>query len=150
MATAMDAGPAPPYPLRRPPPMKNLQEKIFTGIFQEAAMRAVSAILATLLAGTALAAESLPAPKIDYWKVPWESSRPRDPDVDSNGIVWFVGQTGHYVASFDPAKEQFTKLDLDPGTGPHNLIVGEDRFLWYSGNRAAHIGRLDPKGGSVE
>jgi virginiamycin B lyase len=112
-------------------------------------MRAVSVILGALLAGTALA-QSLPAPKIDYWKVPWESSRPRDPDVDSNGVVWFVGQTGHYVASFDPAKEQFARLDLDPGTGPHNLIVGEDRFIWYSGNRAAHIGRLDPKGGSVE
>ncbi len=112
-------------------------------------MRAVLAIVAALLAGPGLA-ESSSAPTIDYWKVPWENSRPRDPDVDRNGIVWFVGQTGHYVASFDPAKQQFRKLDLEPGTGPHNLIVGEDRFIWYSGNRAAHIGRLDPKGGSVE
>ena len=112
-------------------------------------MRAVLAIVAALLAGPALA-QSLPAPSIDYWKVPWENSRPRDPDVDQNGIVWFVGQTGHYVASFDPAKQQFRKLDLDAGTGPHNLIVGEDRFIWYAGNRAAHIGRLDPKGGSIE
>jgi virginiamycin B lyase len=112
-------------------------------------MRAVLAIVAALLADT-VAAQSLPAPQTDYWKVPWDNSRPRDPDVDANGIVWFVGQTADYVASFDPAKQQFRKVDLDPGTGPHNLIVGEDRFIWYSGNRAAHIGRLDPKGGSVE
>lgn len=112
-------------------------------------MRAVFAIAAALLAGV-VAAQSLPAPQIDYWKVPWDNSRPRDPDVDANGIIWFVGQTGDYVASFDPAKQQFRKIDLDAGTGPHSLIVGEDRFIWYSGNRAAHIGRLDPKGGSIE
>ena len=112
-------------------------------------MRAVFAILAALLAGAA-GAQSLPAPKIDYWKVPWDNSRPRDPDVDRSGIVWFVGQTGDYVASFDPADEQFRRIDLDPGAGPHNLIVGEDRYIWYSGNRAAHIGRLEPKRGGIE
>jgi virginiamycin B lyase len=112
-------------------------------------MRFASALVAALLAGS-VGAQSLPAPKIDYWKVPWESSRPRDPDVDRNGVVWFVGQTGDYVASFDPANEQFKKIDLERGTGPHNVIVGEDRYVWYSGNRAAHIGRLDPKRGSIE
>lgn len=56
---------------------------------QESAMRAVSAVLAALLASTA-SAQSLPAPKIDYWKVPWDPSRPRDPDVAGNGVVWFV------------------------------------------------------------
>jgi virginiamycin B lyase len=112
-------------------------------------MRAVLAVVAALLAGPSFA-QSLPAPSIDYWKVPFENSRPRDPAVDANGIVWFVGQTGDYVSAFDPAKQQFRKTELDAGTGPHNLIVGEDRFIWYSGNRAAHIGRLDPKGGSIE
>lgn len=52
-------------------------------------MRAVSAILAALLAGTA-SVQSLPAPKIDYWKVPWDTSRPRDSAVAGNGVVWFV------------------------------------------------------------
>jgi virginiamycin B lyase len=112
-------------------------------------MHAASAIVIVLLAGAA-GAQSLPAPKIDSWTVPWENSRPRDPDVDHNGIVWFVGQTGDYVASFDPANEQFRRIDLDRGAGPHNLIVGEDRHLWYSGNRAAHIGRLEPKRGTIE
>lgn len=108
-----------------------------------------SALLAAATAGPA-SAESMPAPKIDVWQVPWDNSRPRDPDVDRNGIVWFVGQTGDYVASFDPARQQFTKVDLDKGAGPHNLIVGEDNHLWYSGNRAAHIGRIEPKNGVIE
>src|SRR5690606_41794889 len=31
------------------------------------------------------------------WHIPWEKTRPRDPIVDEAGIVWFVGQGGHYV-----------------------------------------------------
>jgi virginiamycin B lyase len=94
-------------------------------------------------------ADAQTAPVIDYWKVPWEKSRPRDPAVDRNGIVWFVGQTADYAASFDPKNEQFRKIDLDAGAGPHNLFVGEDNVLWYTGNRAAHIGRVDPQQGIV-
>ncbi|HKQ81896.1 MAG TPA: hypothetical protein VJS42_06850 [Steroidobacteraceae bacterium] len=89
------------------------------------------------------------APQFDYWKVPWPNSRPRDPDVDRNGIVWFVGQTGDYVAAFDPKNAQFRRIDLERGTGPHNLILGEDRAIWYSGNRVGNIGRLDPEQGIV-
>lgn len=112
-------------------------------------MRALVGLLAVTFASLA-AGESLPPPEIDFWKVPWESTRPRDPGVDANGIVWFVGQTGDYIGSFEPESEQFHKIALDPGTGPHNIIVGEDRALWYSGNRAAHIGRVDPKSGKIE
>lgn len=110
-------------------------------------MRALIPLLA-LASLSATGAER--QPQIDYWLVPWENSRPRDPDVDHNGLVWFVGQTGDYVASFDPKNEQFRKIDLDQGAGPHNLIIGEDRRVWYSGNRAAHIGRIDPATGSIE
>ena len=100
-------------------------------------MRVMSGLVAAVLTGIATA-QPLPDPQIDYWTVPWENSRPRDPDLDRNGIVWFVDQTGDYVASFDPKSKQFKKTDLDKGTGPHNLIVGEDHAIWYSGNRAAH------------
>ena len=36
------------------------------------------------------------------WPVPWEKTRPRDPYVAPDGRVWFVGQQGNYIASFDP------------------------------------------------
>lgn len=81
---------------------------------------------------------------IQEWTVPWENTRPRDPYVAPDGKVWFVGQRGHYAAAFDPETEQFTRIDMDDGTGPHNLIVDDAGIVWYAGNRAAHIGRIDP------
>lgn len=86
---------------------------------------------------------------ITEWPVPWENTRPRDPDVGPQGRVWFVGQTGDYVASLDPETGEFRRFPLDSGTGPHNLIVGGDGIIWYAGNRAAHIGRLDPETGRI-
>ena len=87
--------------------------------------------------------------EIQEWTVPWENSRPRDPFVDSEGRVWFVGQRSHYVAYLDVDTGEFTKFDLTPGTGPHNLIVDKAGDVWYAGNRAAHIGRLDPGSGEI-
>jgi virginiamycin B lyase len=113
---------------------------------------AVLAVALSLRAGAQDAASSGTndlSSQIEYWKVPWPGSRPRDPDVDRNGIVWFVGQTGDYIAAFDPKNAQFRRIDLERGTGPHNLILGEDRALWYSGNRVGHIGRVDPEQGIV-
>ena len=88
--------------------------------------------------------ETLSKGPITEWLVPWEGSRPRDPYVAGDGLVWFVGQTGDYAASFDAGSGEFHRFDLPKGTGPHNLIVAADRSIWYAGNRAAHIGRLDP------
>jgi virginiamycin B lyase len=86
---------------------------------------------------------------IREWPVPWSDTRPRDPAVDKDGKVWFVGQTGDYIGKFDPATAKFERFDLEKGTGPHNVIVGPDGALWFAGNRAAHIGRLDPKSGAI-
>jgi virginiamycin B lyase len=49
-----------------------------------------------------------------------------------------------------PATGEFKRYELDKGTGPHNLIVDKKGFVWYSGNLAAHIGRLDPRDGSIK
>lgn len=86
---------------------------------------------------------------IQEWTVPWENTRPRDPFVDRQGRVWFVGQTGHYLAYLDPRTGAFQRHELEPGTGPHNLVVDDAGIVWYAGNRAAHIGRLDPKTGAM-
>lgn len=52
-------------------------------------------------------------PVIQEWTVPWEASRPRDPYVDRQGIVWFVGQRADYVASLDPETGEFERYDLE-------------------------------------
>lgn len=86
---------------------------------------------------------------IKEWQVPWDQTRPRDPYVDQQRRVWFVGQGGDYIGLLDPAVGQFHQFKLDPGTGPHNLIVDETGQVWYAGNRAAHIGKLDPATGKI-
>ncbi len=86
---------------------------------------------------------------ITEWNVPWEQTRPRDPYVDRHNQVWFVGQTGDYIAVLDPETGNFRHYPLDPGTGPHNLIVDTRGMVWYAGNRTAHIGNLDPDTGTI-
>ena len=90
-------------------------------------------------------------PVIKEWPVPWAESRPRDPYLDpTTNRIWFCGQTGHYLAYFVPATGEFKRYDLEPGTGPHNLIVGKSGFVWFSGNLVGYIGRLDPRDGSIK
>ena len=86
---------------------------------------------------------------IKEWQVPWDQTRPRDPYLDRQNRVWFVGQGGDYLAVLDPEVGQFHQFKLDPGTGPHNLIVDDEGQVWYAGNRAAHIGKLDPVTGNI-
>jgi len=86
---------------------------------------------------------------IKEFPVPWKDSRPRDPDVAPNGVIWLVGQGGDYAARFDPASEEFTRKVLPPGTGPHNLIIDRDGTLWIAGNRQAFIGRMNPYTGDL-
>ncbi len=110
--------------------------------------RIVLAAGALALYAAPLAAQQ-PSLAIQEWTVPWERTRPRDPFVDRQGKVWFVGQTGHYVGRLDPATGEFTRFDLEPGAGPHNVIVAPDGMVWYSGNVTGYIGRLDPATGTI-
>jgi virginiamycin B lyase len=111
-------------------------------------MRRFLALLATLPL-LAAAAPDVPVP-IDEWTVPYDNSRPRDPDVAPDGSVWFVGQRGDYLARLDPATGTFSRHALADEPGPHNLIVGADGIVWYAGNLAGYIGRFNPKSGAVE
>ncbi len=87
---------------------------------------------------------------INEWPVPWKDSRPRDPDVAPNGVIWLVGQGGDYAARFDPDSEEFTRKDLPLGTGPHNLIIDRYGWLWIAGNRQAFIGRMNSSTGELK
>ncbi|HYH81410.1 MAG TPA: hypothetical protein VEX86_16525 [Longimicrobium sp.] len=107
---------------------------------------ALIAIAALAAAPGALAAQNA---VVREWPVPWERSRPRDPFVDGQGRVWFVGQVGNYVAHLDPASGQFRRFELEEGALPHNLVVGPDGAVWYAGNGNGHIGRMDPATGQV-
>ena len=85
--------------------------------------------------------------QLTEWTVPWEKTRPRDPYLDAQGRVWFVGQEGNYVAYLDPAAGTFKRYEIESGTNPHNLVVDKSGRIWFSGNRNARIGWLDPATG---
>jgi len=104
--------------------------------------------LVLLLTLTGVEADNTPVP-IKEWLVPWEGTRPRDPFVGPRGLVWCVGQSGHYAASFNPDTLAFKRYELAKGTGPHNLIVANDGMVWYAGNLKTHIGKLDPRTGTI-
>lgn len=99
----------------------------------------------------AVEAQELPAspPLIQEWQVPWARTRPRDPFVAPDGRVWFSGQLGNYLAVFDPASEDFERVELESGTYPNGVAVDEAGMVWYAGNRNARIGRLDPQNGEI-
>jgi len=125
-------------------------------------MRALASLLASTSTISALCLAAAPAGAQSYaagdppatvdvkdWKVPWEKTRPRDPYVDAQGRVWFVGQEGNYIAYLDPTSGRFKRYEIEAGTHPHNLIVDAKGMVWYAGNRNARIGRLDPRDGKV-
>jgi virginiamycin B lyase len=114
------------------------------------AVTVVIAVINSIQAPADTSADVDTATGIIEWRVPWEASRPRDPDVGPDGTIWFVGQRGDYVAGLDPNDGSFKQLPLAEGTGPHNLIVGDDGTIWYAGNRAAHIGKIDPATGAID
>lgn len=93
----------------------------------------------------------VPAPaaevSIREWNVPWLQTRPRDPAVADNGLVWFVGQNGDYVAALNPDAGTFRRLSLPEGTIPHNVVIGPKGRLWVAGSGNARIIRVFPGSG---
>lgn len=116
----------------------------------ETRMRAALFLTALLATPAFAAGEGRNPVDIREWPVPFEEGRPRDPDAVARDSVWFVGQVTDYIAEFDPTSGRFDKVDLEPGTGPHNLIVGDDGIVWFAGNKKAYIGRYDPNSGEIE
>ena len=106
-------------------------------------------IAASLAATLAPATELASQVPIKEWPVPYADSRPRDPYVDSQDRVWFVGQVGNYIAYLDPATGKFRRYEIEDGALPHNLIVDKKDMVWYAGNGNGHIGKLDPATGKI-
>ncbi len=103
-------------------------------------------LLAAALAPSPLVAQQAATNPITIkeWPVEW-GGRVRDPSVDPQGRVWFVGQRGNYVARFDPATEQFKRFDIDSGTLPHTVVIDPQGNAWYAGNANGMIGKIDAR-----
>ena len=107
----------------------------------------LSAVLLVVSGSATAVAQTVSTVPIDEWTVPWPDTRPRDPFTDVAGGVWFVGQTGDYMARLDPVTGSFARRDLPAGTGPHNLVVADDGSIWVAGNRTAELQVHDPTEG---
>ena len=90
-----------------------------------------------------------PASEPKTWQTPWDKTRPRDPYVDQQGRVWFVGQVGNYVAHLDPRTGEFRKYDIEENTHPHNLVVDAKGMVWFTGNTNGRIVKMDPATGKL-
>ena len=114
------------------------------------ALFAPSALLAQARVSDVVAPNAADAIKVQAkeWTVEW-GGRPRDPYVGPNGLIYFVGQTGNYVASLDQKTGAMRRYELDANTHPHTQIVDKDGTIWYTGNTAAHIGKIDPVTGKI-
>ena len=114
---------------------------------RKAAILSAALIFSPVFANAASSSDTV---DIREWEVPYEKSRPRDPYAVDASSVWFVGQTGGYIAHLNPQTGEMYKIDLPEGEGAHNLIVGSDGIVWYAGNRTGVIGRVDPKTKEIE
>ena len=129
---------------------------LYSTILEEGNMSSFITLFTATLAVVAAPVDGLPTGEpiadtvaIQEWEVPWADTRPRDPIVDAQGQIWFVGQRGNYVGVLDPESGEFRRFTVPEDAYPHNIIVGPDGDLWYAGNRGAHIGRMDPQTGEV-
>jgi virginiamycin B lyase len=86
---------------------------------------------------------------LEEYKVPWDDTRSRDPNVAPDGTVFFAGQVGDYIGSFNPETEEFKEYPLDDGAGPHTVSVADNGTVWYTGNTSQHIGKLNPETGDI-
>lgn len=84
------------------------------------------------------------------WTVPWERTRPRDPIQDTRGRVWFVGQTGNYIAYLDPRSGEFKRYEIEAGTNPHNIVLDHQGGVWFTGNRNGRLVKLNPETGELK
>lgn len=130
-----------------PPELYAVPRYAFISIFLQEVVMTLRALLFLFLMPALAFADDFAA-----WQVPWEKTRPRDPAVDTAGQVWFVGQGGDYVGRLAPDSGAMTRLELPEGSGPHNVIVGNDGEgdLWIAGNRVGWIGRMNRENGKLE
>jgi len=106
-------------------------------------------LVATLILG---ATSTATAQSIDIreWLIPWERSTASHPLVDANGLIWFIGQRGNFIANFEPISGDFNRYDLGNGVGPYGLARDSNRNFWFSTRKGRSLGFLNPGTATVD
>src|SRR4051812_18535182 len=74
------------------------------------------------------------------------------------GMIWNVLAALLCVASFasassvaaQPDRHNVSYYDLPIGDGPHDVALATDGAVWYTGQSAGVLGRLEPDTGKIE
>ena len=75
--------------------------------------------------------------------------RTRDPMVAPDGSIWYAGQYGNIIGRFDPKTNQIREYALPPDAMPHTVQLDAKGRPWYSGNKNATMGWIDPASGKA-
>lgn len=94
-----------------------------------------------------LGVEAVAAAEIQEWLVPWEKSRPRDPDVGPDGRIWFVetGPNPNILVGFDSRTASYFSQDPIPSGGGavRNMVFdAKTNALWF-GTDSNYLGVVD-------
>ena len=108
-------------------------------------MRPAFYFLLALALASPLAAAETHSLQIKEWPVPWPNSRPTDPVPVRPDTVWFVGETGNYLATLNPETGAFKRIDLIDEPGPQSMVVAGNGIVWFTGTARGYIGRFDPR-----
>ncbi len=70
------------------------------------------------------------------------------PAFDSQGILWFTGQSGIY-GRLNPASGELEVFDAPRGRGPYGIDATPDGVIYYASLAGSHIARIDPESGAA-
>jgi virginiamycin B lyase len=82
------------------------------------------------------------------WPVATPGAMPRDAAIAADGTVWFTGQFGGILISFDPRSQTLKEHKVRiPFSGPMGLAIDRAGDLWFTANRARYVGKFNPATG---
>jgi virginiamycin B lyase len=73
--------------------------------------------------------------------------RTRDPIQAADGSIWYAGQYGNLIGRYDPKTQRTREYPLPPNSMPHTVQLDPKGRPWFSGNKNATIGWVDPASG---
>jgi virginiamycin B lyase len=70
------------------------------------------------------------------------------PTIDTNGTVWFTGQSGVY-GRVDPTSGKVEVWRAPKGVGPYGMTAAPSGDVWYASLAGDYVGRIEPASGQA-
>jgi virginiamycin B lyase len=83
------------------------------------------------------------------WVAPTLGQRTRDPVEGADGSIWFAGQFANVLGRIDAQNGAIKEWQLPANSLPHTVVLDAQGRPWFTGNKNATIGWLDPASGKA-